>query len=69
MLLYDGCFRRYDYVENNVAIDVCLTTVPQTSQQKDFRKIRLQLLNKSGFRFPLRQVKNRNLLVVKEVVY
>jgi hypothetical protein len=40
MLLYDGCFRRYDYVENDVDIDVCPTTIPQTSQQKDFREIR-----------------------------
>ena len=56
-------------MENDVDIDVCLTRVPQNAKQKDFREIRMQLLNKSGFLFPLRQVKNRNLLVVKDVVY
>jgi len=68
MMLYDGCFRRYDYVENDVDIDVCLTTVPQKAQQQGFREVRLQLLDKSGFLFHLRQVKNRKLLVIKDVV-
>jgi len=48
-------------VENNADIDV--------AQQQDFRGIRPQLLDKSGFLFPLRQVKNRKLLVIKDVAY
>ena len=48
-------------MENNADIDV--------AQQQDFRGIRPQHLDKSGFRFPLRQVKSRKLLVVKNVVY
>ena len=67
MMLYDGCCRRHDYVENDVDIDVPLTRVPQKTQQ-DFWEIRLQLLDKSGLLFPLRQVKNRKLFVIKDVV-
>jgi hypothetical protein len=55
-------------VENDVDIDVCITTLPQKAQQQDFREFRPQLLDKSGFLFPFKQVTNRNLLVVKDVV-
>jgi hypothetical protein len=68
MILYDGCFRRYDYVENDVDVDVPLTTFPQKSQQQDFWEIRRQLFSKSGFQFPLKQVKNRKWLVIKDAV-
>jgi hypothetical protein len=68
-MLYDAYFRRYDYAENDVDIYVCLTTFPQKAQQEDFREIRLQLSDESGLLFPLRQVKNRKLLVVKDVAY
>jgi hypothetical protein len=68
MMLYDGCFRGYDYVENDVDIEVCLATVPQNAQQQDFREIRPQLLDKSGFLFPFRLVTNRKHLVVNDVV-
>ena len=50
-----------DYVENDVDIDV--------AQQQDFRGIRPQLLDESGFLFPLRQIKNGNFLVVKDFAY
>ena len=56
-------------MENDVDIDVSLTTVPQKVQQEDFREIRLQFLDKSGLLFLDRQVKNKKLLVVKDVVY
>jgi hypothetical protein len=48
-------------VENDVDIDV--------AEKQDFQEIRPQLLDKSGFLFPLRQVKSRKLLVIKDVVY
>jgi hypothetical protein len=69
MMLFDGCFRGYDYVENDVGIDVCLTIVPQNAQQQDFLEIRPQLFDKSGVLFHFRQVKNRKFLVVKDAVY
>jgi hypothetical protein len=56
-MLYDNCFRPHDYVENDVDIDVPLTTDPPKTQQQDSREFRPQLLGKSGFLFPLRQVK------------
>ena len=48
-------------MENDVDIDV--------AQQQDFRGIRPQVLEECGFLFPLRQVKNKKLLVVKDVVF
>ena len=60
--------RRHDYVENDVDIDVPLTTVPPKTQQQDLGEFRPQLLHKSGFLFPLRQVNNKKMLVVKDVV-
>jgi len=68
MMLYDGCFTQHVYVENDVDIDVLLTTVTPKTQQQDFGEFRLQLLDKSGFLFPLWQVKNRKMLVIKDVV-
>jgi hypothetical protein len=68
MMLYDGYFTRHDYVENDVDIDVLLTTVPPKTQQQDFFEFRLQLLDESDFQFPLRQVNNRKMFVVKDVV-
>jgi hypothetical protein len=56
-------------VEDDVDIDVCVTTIPQKAQQQDFREFRPQLLDKSGFLFPFRQITNRNFLVVKDVVW
>ena len=38
-------FRKRDYLENDVDIDVCVTTVPTKAQQQDFREIRLQILS------------------------
>ena len=61
MMLQDGRFRGYDYVENNADIDV--------AQQQDFLGFRPQLLDKSGFLFPLRQVKDWKFLVVKDFAY
>jgi len=55
-------------VENDVDIDVPLTTVPPKTQQQDLGEFRPQLLHKSGFLFPLRQVNNKKMLVVKDVV-
>jgi hypothetical protein len=48
-------------VENDVDIDV--------AQQQEFWGIRPQFLDESGFLFPLRQVKCRNFLVVKDFAY
>ena len=53
---------------NDVDIAVLLTTVPKNAQQQDFREFRLHLLDKSGVVFPLRQLKNRKLNVIKNVV-
>jgi hypothetical protein len=47
-------------VENDVDIDVSLRPVPQKAQQQDFREIRLQHLDKSGFLFPLIKQKTGN---------
>ena len=44
MMLKDGFFRGYDYVENDVDIDVCVTTGPQKAQQQDFGEIRPHLI-------------------------
>jgi hypothetical protein len=55
-------------VENDVDIDVCVTTVPQKLQELDFREFKQQFLNKSGFLFPFIQVTNRKLFVVKDDV-
>ena len=55
-------------MENDVDIDVPLTTVPLKTQQQDLGEFRLQLLDKSGFLFPLNKVNNRKMLVVKDVV-
>jgi hypothetical protein len=68
MMLYDGCFRQHDYVEYDIDIDVPLTTVPPKTQQQDLGKFRLQHLDKSGFLFSLRQVNNRKIFVIKDVV-
>jgi hypothetical protein len=57
MMLFDGCSRRHDYVENDVDIDVTLSAIPPKTQQQDFGESRPQLLGKSGFMFPLREVK------------
>ena len=38
-------------------------------QQQDFQGFRPQVLDESGFLFSLREVKNRNFLVVKDVAY
>ena len=48
-------------MENDVDIDV--------AQQQDFLGFRPQLLDKSGFLFPLRQVKDWKFLVVKDFAY
>ena len=55
-------------MENDVDIDMSVTAVPPKTQRKDFWVFRLQLLDKSGLLFPLRQVKNRKLFVIKDVV-
>jgi hypothetical protein len=43
-----------------------VTTVPQKAQKQEFREIRPQLFDKSGFLFPYRQAIKRNFLVVKD---
>ena len=49
MMLYGGCFGRFDYVEDDVDFDVCMTTFPQKLKKWNFRKSGLQPLDKSGF--------------------
>jgi hypothetical protein len=56
-------------VENDVDIDVCVPIVPQKAQQQDYREFRPQLLDKSGFLFPFRQLTSRKFPVVKDVMW
>jgi hypothetical protein len=62
MMRYNGWFRRRDYVENDVDIDVPLSAIPPKTQQQDFGEFRPQLLGKSGFLFPLREVQRGKAL-------
>jgi hypothetical protein len=43
MMLYDGSFRRHDYVENDVDIDVPLTAIPPKKEHQDFGEFTPQL--------------------------
>lgn len=60
-----GCVIRSMWLD----IDVWVTTVPQKVQRHDFRAIGPQLLGKSGFLFPFKQVTNRKFFVVNDVVF
>jgi hypothetical protein len=55
-------------VENDVDINVTVTTVPPMIEQQGFGEFRPQLLDESCFMFPLKQVKYRKFLVFKDVV-
>jgi hypothetical protein len=55
-------------MENDIDIDVPLTTVPLKYQQQDLGELRPQLPGKSGFLFPLMQIMVRKMFVIKKSV-